>query len=156
MPHSSLPFWFSALVNDIIKPQNLWVTVTFPHFANTVNPMAKSSCNVFLICTFLSISKLTTLFKVSNTSNLVRASSFACFHVHSLKTHQTKMSWTLILSYHCFVLFCLNWVVCGFLVPKPGMEPGPPAVKAQSPNWSAMEFLAYHCVMAVDGFCRIY
>ena len=30
----------------------------------------------------------------------------------------------------------------GILVPQPGIEPGPPAVEAQSPNhWTAREFL---------------
>ena len=30
---------------------------------------------------------------------------------------------------------------CGILVPRPGIEPQPPAVEAQSPNqWTAREF----------------
>ena len=46
----------------------------------------------------------------------------------------------------CFVLFCLwfFWLpckACGILVPRPGIEPGPSAVKAPSPNhWTAREF----------------
>ena len=33
-------------------------------------------------------------------------------------------------------------VACGVLVPRPGMEPGPPSVEAQSPNhWTAREVL---------------
>ena len=35
-------------------------------------------------------------------------------------------------------------VACGILVPRPGIEPGPSAVKAQSPNhWTAREFPKY-------------
>ena len=33
-------------------------------------------------------------------------------------------------------------MACGILVPWPGIEPGPAAVKAQSPNyWATREFL---------------
>ena len=61
------------------------------------------------------------------------------------------------ISLHLFFFFGPCLVVYGILVPRPGMEPGSPAAKAQSPNhWTAMEFLAYHYVMAVDEFCRIY
>ena len=32
-------------------------------------------------------------------------------------------------------------MACGISVPRPGIEPGPPAVEAQSPNhWTAREF----------------
>ena len=32
-------------------------------------------------------------------------------------------------------------MACGILVPEPGIEPGPTAVKAPSPNhWTAKEF----------------
>ena len=36
----------------------------------------------------------------------------------------------------CFVLFCLglHHTACGMLVPRPGIEPLPSAVRAQSPN----------------------
>ena len=38
--------------------------------------------------------------------------------------------------------FWPSCLVCGILVPQPGIEPGPSAVKVQSPNnWSASEFL---------------
>ena len=34
---------------------------------------------------------------------------------------------------------------CGILVPEPGMEPEPLAVRPQSPNhWTAREFLLFH------------
>ena len=37
-------------------------------------------------------------------------------------------------------------MACGILVPQPGIEPGPPAMKAQSPNhWIAREFPTYCC-----------
>ena len=45
----------------------------------------------------------------------------------------------------CFVLFFSFWLcgaACGILVLRPGLEPGPSAVKVQSPNrWTAKEFL---------------
>ena len=38
-------------------------------------------------------------------------------------------------------LFWPHHVVCGILVPWPGIEPGPSPVKVQGPNhWTAMEF----------------
>ena len=38
-------------------------------------------------------------------------------------------------------------MACGILVPQPGIEPGPSAVKARSPNhWTAKEFPTYVCV----------
>ena len=38
----------------------------------------------------------------------------------------------------CFLLY---HTACGILTPQPGIEPGPQAVKAQSPNhWTAKEF----------------
>ena len=45
-------------------------------------------------------------------------------------------------KYSSFVLFCLAALLaCGILVSRPGIEPGPPAVRAQSPNhWTAREF----------------
>ena len=43
--------------------------------------------------------------------------------------------------YFLFIYFWLRCVACGILVPQPGMEPGPPAVEARSPNhWTAREF----------------
>ena len=37
--------------------------------------------------------------------------------------------------------FWPNYAACGILVPQPGIEPRPSAVKAQSPNhWTAREF----------------
>ena len=51
---------------------------------------------------------------------------------------------------HFLVLCCIFWLffffwlyctACGILVPRPGMEPVPPAVEARSPNhWTAREF----------------
>ena len=40
-----------------------------------------------------------------------------------------------------FFFFWLSHMACGILVPQPGIEPGPSAVKAWSPNhWTAREF----------------
>ena len=40
-----------------------------------------------------------------------------------------------------FFIFWLHHAACGILVPRPGIEPGPPAVEAWSPNhWTAREF----------------
>ena len=47
-------------------------------------------------------------------------------------------------SQGCFILrsvLFLGRAACGILVPQPGIEPGPSAVKAPSPNhWTAREF----------------
>ena len=40
-----------------------------------------------------------------------------------------------------YFLIWLHHAACGILVPQPGIEPMPSAVKAQSPNhWTAREF----------------
>ena len=46
------------------------------------------------------------------------------------------------ISFFCsFVVFWLCRTACGILVPLSGIEPGPSAVRAQSPNhWTAREF----------------
>ena len=42
-----------------------------------------------------------------------------------------------------FFFFWLSCAACGILVPHLGVKPGPPAVKAPSPNhWTAREFPA--------------
>ena len=39
--------------------------------------------------------------------------------------------------------------VCGILVPRPGLEPGAPAVRVPSPNhWTAREFLFFFFFLA--------
>ena len=41
----------------------------------------------------------------------------------------------------CFLFFLPCCMTCGILVPWPGIEPGPSAVRVQSPNhWTAREF----------------
>ena len=41
-------------------------------------------------------------------------------------------------------LFLACQVACGIFVPQPGTEPGPLAVRVQSPNhWTSREFLAH-------------
>ena len=40
-----------------------------------------------------------------------------------------------------YFIFWLRRTACGILVPRPGIEPVPPAVEAQGPNhWTAREF----------------
>ena len=40
-----------------------------------------------------------------------------------------------------YIYICHTVAACGILVPRPGIEPGAPAVKALSPNrWTAREF----------------
>ena len=40
-----------------------------------------------------------------------------------------------------FFFFWPRHVACGILVPQPGIEPGPSALKVQSPNhWTTREF----------------
>ena len=42
---------------------------------------------------------------------------------------------------NCFLSFLPHYMACGILVPQPGIEPRPMAVKAWNPNhWTAMEF----------------
>ena len=61
---------------------------------------------------------------------------------------QVQASYTVLLwglSFIAEVLFCwFLWqhcLACGILVPRPGIEPAPSAVRAQSPNhWTAREF----------------
>ena len=43
--------------------------------------------------------------------------------------------------YQLYLFFWPHCAVCGILVPQPGIEPGPSAVKAQScDHWTTMEF----------------
>ena len=47
----------------------------------------------------------------------------------------------LVFANFFFFFFWLCCSACGILVPQPGVEPGPLAVKARSPNyWTAREF----------------
>ena len=63
-----------------------------------------------------------------------------------VKTHQTvllkRMDFTVYkLYFNIPGFFWLCRKACGILVPRPGIEPGPSAVKARSPNhWTAREF----------------
>lgn len=44
-------------------------------------------------------------------------------------------------NHHLFLFIRLGRLACGILVPGPGIEPVPSAVKPQSPNhWAAREF----------------
>ena len=43
----------------------------------------------------------------------------------------------------CFILI-LYGAACGILVPWPGVEPTPLAVKVQSPNWTPKELASEH------------
>ena len=44
------------------------------------------------------------------------------------------------------------WPFCGILVPRPGIEPGPLAVRVLSPNhWAAREFPLYSHFMEFPG-----
>ena len=43
-----------------------------------------------------------------------------------------------------FISFYFGCVACGILVPRPGIEPRPSVVRAQSPNrWTEREFPGY-------------
>ena len=42
--------------------------------------------------------------------------------------------------------FCLHHMVCGIIVPQPGMKPQPSVVKAPCPNhWAARKFPRSSC-----------
>ena len=72
----------------------------------------------------------------------------------------TSVSWeALHLNRHiflfCFLFVCFCfWPRCvsfGVLVPQPGIEPWPSAVKALSPNhWPAREFPVFKWILALD------
>ena len=55
-----------------------------------------------------------------------------------------------------FFFFWPHRVACGILVPQPGIEPGPSAVKARSPNhWTAREFaemFSFNEVQLISSF----
>ena len=52
--------------------------------------------------------------------------------------------WILFIFFFFFFFFGLCCLACGILVPRPGIEPGPSAVRAQSPNdWTTREFPHY-------------
>ena len=47
--------------------------------------------------------------------------------------------------------------LAGILIPRPGIEPMPPAVEAQSPNqWTAREFPLYNFFKTTPGFIRLF
>ena len=49
-------------------------------------------------------------------------------------------------GFFCFVFFWPLRAACGILVPQPGIEPGPLAVKVRSPNhWTTREFPERWC-----------
>ena len=51
-------------------------------------------------------------------------------------------------------LFLLHCTVCGILVPRPGIEPGPSAVRAQSPNhWTARKFPLLCVIIIINPIC---
>ena len=52
---------------------------------------------------------------------------------------------SLKISFCHFFLFCLYCVVCGVLFPQSGIEPGPSAVKAQSPNHRTARKYSFCC-----------
>ena len=57
-----------------------------------------------------------------------------------------KMCFSKMMLFLSFFLsfFFFGLTACGILVPQPGTEPGPSAVKAQSPkHWTAREFQDY-------------
>ena len=65
-------------------------------------------------------------------------------HLCSFRTafRGSSFIYSLLDPLNCYILlFFFGHEVCGILVPRSGIEPGPSAVKAQSPNhWTAREF----------------
>ena len=75
--------------------------------------------------------------------------------VSSIKIHWYRWLWyllncqisniILVCLFDCLFVFWLCLVACRILVPQPGIEPRPSAVKAQSPNhWTAREFPSFY------------
>ena len=88
-----------------------------------------------------------------------------CVHVYPPATLPHKAFDFIFLTHftfaflHIFILLLLFFfwprhAACGILVPQPGIEPGPSAVKALSPNhWTARELpLLLLNVSALHGF----
>ena len=54
----------------------------------------------------------------------------------------------IITVFFFFLSYSIIYPACGILVPQPGVEPGPMAVKVPSTNhWTAREF-SYYCFLA--------
>ena len=55
-------------------------------------------------------------------------------------TNYHKLSGSVEDTFLFFLIFWPHHAACGILVPRPGIEPTPPAVEARSPNhWTARE-----------------
>ena len=53
--------------------------------------------------------------------------------------------------------FFLAGEVCGILVPRPGIEPGPPEVEVRSPkHWTAREFPNFTILMCIVQWLLVY
>ena len=62
----------------------------------------------------------------------------AWYHLQTWIFHSAPFPWD---NFFSFFFFWSHCAACGNLVPWPGIEPGPRAVKAQSPNhWTTREF----------------
>ena len=57
----------------------------------------------------------------------------------------------------CFMFWFLVCEACGILAPKPGIEPAPPALEAQSLNhWTAREVPSVVSVLDIEVFVWIF
>ena len=62
----------------------------------------------------------------------------ACRHM----VYKVTIGWVCLLRSVLFIYLFIGCTACGILVPRPGIEPGPLAVKAPNPNrWTTREFL---------------
>ena len=89
-----------------------------------------------------------------------------CGFLH-LSLKQRERTWQLLCFSDCseklvcecrwsgFLFFLPSCVTCGILVPWPGIEPGPSAVRVQSPNhWTAREFCRWGFSLDIGMGCR--
>ena len=124
-------------------------------FVNSVGHAKEA--NSYTGCCFLMILMLKTLtFKaaeiVRNTNTILLSQSFidcamAC-------KNKELFSCSFITGFSVF--FWLRCTACGILDPQPGIEPGPSALKAQSPNYrTAREFPRFLNLRLIHDFRRL-
>ena len=143
-PHYLLKFAQTHVhwVGDVIQPSHLVTTSSCPQAFTASGPFPKALqiwwpkywSFSFSICPANEYSGLIS-FRIDWFDLLAVKGTFESL----LQSHSLKAS-ILFLKCILFYLFRLHHMVCGILVPGPGIEPVPPAVETQSLNyWTTRE-----------------